>query len=222
MNITSQRLSKMMDLCYAEVPDFKVKFKDKSFFMKFLNFFVQIFNKRFMTNYTTVIGSTVYFPSEEVLLEHQDDYARTLAHELRHMKDRAALGTVPFFLVYLSPQIFAVLALLALGAFWNLWFLFALLFLGLLAPIPAYGRKVIEMRGYEVSLAVHYWQNAQLPEDYFDHITKQFDSMNYYGMWPFPAAVKHELKVRAVRIRTGEILKDPLFRQIHDVFVFSK
>jgi hypothetical protein len=218
MNITNKHLAGMMDLCHAEVEDFRVKFKTHSTFMKFLNFFVQIFNSRFMTSFTTVIGSTVYFSSEEKLLAFQDAYAEVLAHELRHMMDRKKYGTVLYTLMYLSPQIFALLAVLAIGAIWNSWFLLALLFLLLLAPIPAYGRKHIEMRGYEMSLAVIFWRTGRINEEDIERVASHFVSANYYFMWPFKTQVMHELTVRSLEIRSGRVLRDPLFRKVHQVF----
>ena len=43
-------------------PELKVEFKDESKFMKFLGVLL-FFNKEFMSNYSTTIGNTVYFPS---------------------------------------------------------------------------------------------------------------------------------------------------------------
>ena len=44
--------------------DFKIKYKNESLFMKVIGFLL-FFNKTFMTNYITTIGSTIYYPSRE-------------------------------------------------------------------------------------------------------------------------------------------------------------
>lgn len=61
---------------------YKRVWKQKSKFMKFLNFFVQIFNKRFMDGYVTTIGNTIYTPDEDKKVSPS-----TLIHELQHLKD---------------------------------------------------------------------------------------------------------------------------------------
>jgi len=219
MEITDHRLTEMLDLCHAEVPDFEVRFKDKSKLMAFLNFFVQLFNKRFMTTFTTVIGSKVYFPSEQYLREKPASCAHILAHELQHMKDAQRMGTFLFVLSYFMPQILAPLALLSLLAFWHLGFLAFLIFLVFLAPIPAWGRKEIEMRGYVMSLAVTYWATGHLMDEDFEHTVQQFTSPSYYFMWPFRDRVMHELKLNAIAIRSGSICRDPLFAKVRTIFL---
>ena len=61
---------------------YKIVYKGNSKFMKFLNFFVRIFNKTFMTRYVTTIGSTIYTPNKDLSVPHS-----TMIHELQHLKD---------------------------------------------------------------------------------------------------------------------------------------
>jgi hypothetical protein len=218
MKIVSNNLNKMMRLCEREIPGFQVKFKDQSKLMKFLNFFVRIFNKRFMTSYTTVIGSTVYFSSEQYFYGRQEQCAETLAHELVHMTDRMKHGSVRFMLMYMSPQIFAVLALLAFGAFWNLWFLLALLLLACLAPLPSGGRRDLELRGYTMSMAVWFWKSGRLVDEDFEFVCEKFTGPDYYFMWPNKGLIMRMIKEQASNIRSGSVLQDPLFRKVHAVF----
>lgn len=217
--VTDARLRGMIKLCKAEIPDFEIRFKNESMWMKLLNVFAQIFNKDFMTKYTTTTGSTVYFPSEEALLRGQAMYAETLAHELVHMVERKKEGAVPNFLRYAFPQILAALAVFALFAFWSPWFLLALVFLLALAPLPAPGRREIELNGYTMSLAVLFWVRGTIPDEAFEFYGKQFTTSAYYFMWPFEKDMMHRIKMRAQTIRTGAILKDPLYRKVHDVFL---
>jgi hypothetical protein len=219
-NVTNPALARMLDLCHAKIPDFEVRFKAESRLMHFLNFFVQIFNRKFMSDYTTVIGPVVYFPSRERFLREQDMYASVLAHELVHMLDMQRLGTVRFTVMYMFPQILAPLALLAIGAFWEPWFLLALLFLLFIAPIPAPWRRDLELRGYVMSLAVQYWKTRMITSHTIDWAASQFIGPSYYFMWPFRSHTVQELKLAAVDIRTGHILRtDPLFVEVRAAFV---
>lgn len=220
--VTSPRLRGMIELCRAEIPDFKIAFKTESAWMKFLNVFAQVFNKDFMTRYTTTSLSTVYFPSKDDLLSHQEMYADVLAHELVHMVERKSEGTVWNFLRYAFPQILAVLALLSLGAIWSLWFLLALVFLLALAPLPAPGRRDIEFRGYTMSIAVFQWRYGVLTDAMFDSTADQFTGSAYYFMWPFRTDIMHRLKLKAQDVRTGMILKDPLFRRVYEIYYAAK
>lgn len=56
----------------------KVLIKDDSPFMKFLNFFVRVFNKSFMTRYTTTICNRVYVPRSKI----GQDLRELMVHEV--------------------------------------------------------------------------------------------------------------------------------------------
>lgn len=175
----------------------KIRLKTESSFMKLLGALL-FFNKAFMVRYTTVIGSTVYFPSQEWMDADGSRVWRVLCHELTHWEDNKRLWLL-FPLMYLSPQI---LALGAIGAVWNLWFL---LFLLCLAPLPSPGRKWIEMRGYAISMAVGTWRYGQINETVMEHYVSQFTTAKYYFIWPFPKSVRAELEKWRERIDGGTI-----------------
>lgn len=215
--ITNPLLRALIDLCKKEIPDFEIRFKDASPWMKFLNFFAQIFNKDFMTRYITTTGSKVYFPTKKFLLDEQAGNVAVLAHELVHMLDRRHQGTVLYFLRYAFPQILAALAILSIFAIWDLRFLLALLFLLALAPLPAPGRRDIELDGYTMSLAVGYWRTGLMRDSEIEWYAKQFSGAAYYFMWPWHTAITNELRVRALRIRTGEVLEIPVFRKVYEI-----
>jgi hypothetical protein len=193
MKIDKQLRTEMESLAVER--GMKLKLKSKSHFMRFLGFLL-FFNRAFMSRYTTVIGSTVYFP-DETWADDQKVW-QTLCHELTHWEDNKRLKLL-FPIVYLSPQIFALLALLA---FVNLWFL---LFLVLLAPLPSPGRKWAEMRGYAVSMAVLYWRYGRIGDEAIDHFVSQFTTAKYYFIWPFPKAVRAELMKWKGRIEGGAL-----------------
>lgn len=217
-DITNPHLQAMIDLCKKEVPDFDIQYKDSSRLMKFLNFFARIFNKEFMTRYTTTMNTTVYFPSKAALLERQETYAEVLAHELVHMKERLAIGGPIYFLRYAFPQILTVLALFSVLAFVNLWFLLFLVFLLALLPLPAPGRRDIELRGYTMSMAVDYWKTGVITDAAFEWYAKQFSGPNYYFMWPWHQSAIHNLKLKAIAVRTGDLLEDPMCEAVYNIF----
>lgn len=215
-DVTDPTLQKMIALCEAEVPGFRIVYKDESPYMKFLNFFAQIFNKEFMTRYATTTGSTVYLP-RDLFLANQRSYISTFAHELVHMREEKDTGRALYFMKYAMPQLLGVFALLALLGFWSPWFLFFLIMLAFVAPIPSIGRKNIELRGYTMSLAVTYWMYGTIREDEIQFYAAQFSGSAYWFMWPWHDQIVNDLKLRAISIRTDEVLKDPLYRKVREV-----
>ena len=67
----------------SEFPKFKLVEKEQSNFMKFLNFFVQLWNSEFLTKYTTVLGYKVYMPKA---ITDSDMGYEILRHEAVHMR----------------------------------------------------------------------------------------------------------------------------------------
>lgn len=185
----------MLDALQAKikerVPSFKIKFKNESTFMKILGKLL-FFNKGFMTNYITTIGTTVYWPSRERFEQYPLGSFLTLAHEYVHIMDYKR-HPVLFPLGYLFPQIKAILALLAILAVVSPWFLLALLFLLALAPWPAPHRKWAEMRGFGMSVKARAWLGWTISEDRMNRYVEQFTTSAYYFMWPFAKCVRKEL-----------------------------
>ena len=144
---------------------------------------VLFFNKKFMTHYTTTVGNKIYVPDLS-FLDDEDNAFIVLAHEYVHMCDNKRLGPL-FKLLYLSPQIFA---LLSLFAFWNITWLWCLLFL---LPLPSPGRTWFEYRGYSMSMACYYFLYGVKPEVkwYLDY----FSTSLYYWMCPFRDYLAGEL-----------------------------
>lgn len=216
-DITNPELRKLIDLCHKEIPGFEIRFKDSSRWMKFLNFFAQVFNKGFMTQYITTTGSKVYFPSKAYLVEHQEGMVGVLAHELVHMTERKQEGLVPNFLRYAFPQILAALAVLSILGIWNLWFLLSFVCLLFLAPLPAPGRRDIELEGYTMSMAVSYWKTGVIGDGDIEWYAKQFSGAAYYFMWPWHDTIVSELQRRTFSIRSGSILSKPVFRKVYEI-----
>lgn len=213
-DITNPVLERLVEYAHNEVEGFTIKYKEDSTFMKVLGFFSRPFNPKFMTDFTTTVGTTMYVPKNDFLYV-QNDYIEIVAHELVHMRENKKQGMVLYFLRYFFPQIFSLFSFVAIGAIWSPWFLLALLFLLFLAPMPAPGRREIELEGYTMSLCVRYWQTMQLLEADFAGVTREFTGPAYYFMWPWGEDVMRDLKMRAIKIRSGQVLADPFFREIY-------
>lgn len=212
----------LAELAESRFPGFEIKFKNESRYMKFLNVFARLFNPRFMDDYVTTLGSKVYFPSRDKLIKNGGSYAEVLAHELVHIEERDEQGDSAYFLRYAFPQILAALALISICAVWSPWFLLALVFLLALAPLPSPGRRDIELNGYEMSLSFTFWKYGKITDEDVEWYARQFSGPAYYFMWPWHKSVVHELKLRAIGIRTGDNLQKPLFREIHDIVMAAR
>jgi hypothetical protein len=108
-----------------------------------------------------------------------------LAHETLHEHDRMKMGTAAFTAMYMFPQILAVFAILSVFAVWNSWWLLSLLFLLFLAPIPAPGRALLEIRGYKVNLSFASLEGWDPRLSACNIIENQFVGPSYYYMMPF-------------------------------------
>jgi hypothetical protein len=176
-----------------------VRKKSESALMRFIGALFKItgISPKFMDEYFTTIGTTIYVPDrfydfpEIRLLE-------TIIHECVHARD---FSKNPFLFVfmYLFPQILSSLALIAIFAFLNinlLWFLFALVFL---APIPAIGRFILEIRAYRTSIiyfkVVYGYTDTEL-KSLYKWIIGQLATKYYYFTWPFPKHMEKVLEER--------------------------
>ena len=182
----------------------KIAYKDESKFMKFLSKLL-FFNKKFMTNFVTTIGSTVYFPTMD--FEPCLNDINVLAHELVHIRDRKSLKIPGLFeFLYLFPQILGILSILAV---FNLWFLLCLLFL---LPWPAYGRSTLEARAYAMSVYFDYLYSIYNAEFNIEYYSKLFVGPEYYYMsWS-----KNRVKNKIRKYFYDLPVKDLLFVQVRN------
>lgn len=181
----------------------EIRPKEDSTIMKILAI-VLFFNRKFMS-YTTVIKNVVYVPKKFINTPKEEIdnymhfiYAQVLAHEVVHIWDTKERGQLSVTISYLLPQLFAIPALLAFGAFWNIHMLWFLVMLVFLAPLPSPGRKNFEMRGYAMSMAFEIWYNEKQSQTLYEleppnWIIKQFTGWGYYKMFPFHNAIAEEL-----------------------------
>lgn len=87
--------------------DFKLVYKKDSKFMKFIAFFLSLFGildkKKFMNDFTTTIGSTIYHSYKIGEGDEEQLWAqfRTLVHEIVHVRQCERFGFIKFSLSYL-------------------------------------------------------------------------------------------------------------------------
>ena len=177
---------------------------------------VMFFNKTFLTEYITTIGTTIYWPKAAEV--NGRDF-KTLFHESQHAYDYKKFP-IWFILSYLSPQIFSIFALMAFVSLTgNMLWLLSLLCLLMLAPIPSVMRTHWEVRGYSCGIAAHVWLDGVFPERYKKHYKKNFTTSAYYFMWPFSRSMDRKLKRAEQKVRMDALTevqratKDFLFRR---------
>jgi len=206
-------LSSLLSEVQKSIPKAQIKFKDKSMFMKFLGVLL-FFNKSFMTRYTTTIGFTVYFPNEADATARDEAFANVFSHESVHMSDYKKWGVL-FKLSYLLPQLLAVFALLSILAIWfsKLWLL-NLLWLLMVAPIPAYFRSHWELRGYVMDLAYDHWKFNAEPDP--SRYLNRFTTSGYYFMWPFSGHMKRRFEKMIAKMKSGNLFLDQPYKVVHD------
>jgi hypothetical protein len=189
MTPDERMLQRLEGRIVADIPGYERLVKEDSGLMKFNNFFVQLFNKEFMTRYITTAYPRVYFPRK--LMENTRVVWKVLAHEWIHLHHAKNQTVVLHTFLYGLPQWLAILAIFSLGAIWGgPWWLLNLCWLICAAPFPAYFRAREERSAYVTNMAVNYWRHGSITQYTKDWLGKQFYESSYYFMWPFKDAVK--------------------------------
>jgi len=209
----------LVDASEKHFPDLKVKYKDQSKFMALLGYLL-FFNKKFMSGYTTTIGSTVYFPSKSAVTLRPTSYSITMLHELVHVYDAKKYSQVLFSFLYLTPQ---ALALLIIPLFFVLpWWSVLLMMAVCLSPLPSFFRMHFEKRAYLSSLYVVHHLAAKLDfkpllDSNKTSFVNQFKGAAYYFMWPF-SNLDREFDEALVKIKNNERpFEDPVFDILDDL-----
>ena len=162
-------------------PNLQVKYKDQSSFMKLLGKLL-FFNKSFMTDFVTTVGSTIYLPNEAYTQTQAG--TETFIHETVHLYDEKRLSIL-YQLSYVLPQL---LFIPSIAIFFLSWKLAIPVMLFFLLPLPAPWRTYFEQRAYSVQLYVR----KQIWNDSLEDLNGSADAYNaffigstYYFMWPF-------------------------------------
>jgi hypothetical protein len=171
------------------VPGFEIRYKDESSSSRVIGALVWIFNREYMTRYTTTRYPRVYFPSREFVNGNPLRASKILLHEFVHMWDRRNKG-LWFSVSYALPQLLGLLFLLVSVPAW----VFAPYYVGLsilllgvvlLTPLPAYWRMKAEMRGYAMNMAFNFWRYGSITQNTRNWVADIFVGSGYYFMWPF-------------------------------------
>lgn len=193
-------------------PDFQIKYKDESTLMWILSK-ILFFNKNFMTNFTTTIGSTIYFPSKKYEDIRPISSLIILLHECIHINDAKKINKFLFSFLYLLP---VSLCIILLPLLFITWYMVLPLIILSLCPIPAYFRMNFEKRAYLVSLYSNYQlslkKNYTLNLDSFAATyVSNFKNYKYYFMWIFKDLDK-DFADAVIKIKAGEKpYQDPVF-----------
>lgn len=183
------------------IPQFKLAFKDESVFQKVIGWLSKPFNPKYMTDFCTTLGNTVYFPTKD---HYETMPLRTfsiLAHEFVHLMDEKSNGKWQN-ISYGLPQLLAlpVLLLTIAGCFWKgpVALLGLVLMVVLALPWPAPWRVKWEGRGYAMTLAVSYWMFGLITDVQRQSVAKQFyGSAYYYMLWSEKSALELLAKTEA-------------------------
>ena len=197
------RLERLQAHITDQIPRFEVRGKRDSTLMRVVDRLL-FFNPHFMDRYVTTFYPRIYVPDGPWQQRSIESRISVLAHEYVHLRDRQRLGW-SFNLLYLAPQIFS---LCAIGAIWNPWWLLSILFL---LPWPSPGRTWLELRGYTMSIAMHWSLRGERAN--LSWIETQFTGSNYYWMWPFRRTLKRWMTQAAEAVEKG---RSPL-REIAEV-----
>jgi hypothetical protein len=203
---------KLVDAAQKYFPSLQIKYKNTSLLMKIVGT-ILFFNKDFTDNYTTTLGSTVYFANESYTRLRPISAAVVLLHELVHIEDAKKFTPFLFVTLYLMPQLLSIFCLPLL--FVLSWKLVVPICLLLAAPLPAYFRMIFEKRAYLSSLYVlhrigkkfHFEPHLKTQAIYFNN---QFKNSFYYFMWPL--GIKKDLNEALIKIEAGNRpFQDPIF-----------
>ncbi len=165
-----QKFNLISDLCRRAIPKFEVRYKDSTWFHRFLGRILPSYQRT-----TTTLFPYIYFSDRQFAAS--DEGWRTLAHEYVHLLD-AQKHPFWFYTRYFFPQ---CLALLAFFAFLTPWALLSLFFA---LPWPSPTRSRIEQRGYAMDLAIDFWTKGSANKDLKEWILRNFTGWNYYRMEP--------------------------------------
>ena len=198
--ILQQKRLILVEYMGTQIPSFRLKSKDDSILFGILGK-LAFWNPHLNTRFITTLYPHIYVPGGVDDWQHHNPATaiEILAHEYVHLKDRKKLGWL-FNLLYLSPQIFSLLALMA---FFNPWFLLSLL---CLLPLPSPGRAWLEFRGYRMSMAVHYWTRNRCID--IDWIVSQFAGSNYYFMLPLRKLLTKAYEREFEKIKNNDLTSE--------------
>lgn len=170
---------------FQRLAPFRIRFKDESWEMQLMGILASLHCPEFMTRFTTVLGSTVYFPDRNFIARDPAGALRVLAHEVVHLQDAARWGFPSMLASYAFPQILGLGVLLfPLIGWW------AMAFLVFLAPWPAPGRTYFEARAYALDVLT---ATPARRERTLEWAVSQFSGWDYYRMQPDTTLARQQI-----------------------------
>lgn len=201
-------------------PDLQIKYKDQDTLMKVLGTLL-FFNPGFKNSFITTIGNTIYWPNEKFVQDNPRAVSEIFIHECTHIYDEKRVGSFPFKLGYLFPQILALPMLLLL--FVLTWKIVLPLVILCLLPLPAPFRAYFERRAYFVSMRVGYALYGWDPVSTAPHYVNNFKTGAYYWMMPFGEEAKFAQEAANIKAGKPESASDPqLDKMITDLMSVAK
>ena len=199
MTLPTEVLSYLETVAYKHSKNIQLLPKSSSKLMKAIGWIFGItkISPQFMQRYYTTIGETIYVPDSILENPVVENLVRTVAHETVHIADSNRLTGALFKFLYLFPQSMASVALISLLAPLSLKFLWCLLFLLCLAPLPAPFRYLFELRAYRMQILFSRKEDKLTDEQMipiYEWIEKQMCTSLYYWTWPFPKTVRKHLQ----------------------------
>ena len=201
-------------------PDLQIKYKNEDTLMKVLGTLL-FFNPGFKDNFITTIGDTIYWPNREFVQNNPNAVSEVFIHECIHIYDEKRVGSVPFKLGYLFPQILALPLLLLL--FVLTWKIVLPLVILCLLPLPAPFRAYFERRAYFVSMRVGHQLFGWDPKARGARIAVNFKNGSYYWMMPFGEEAKFAAEAENILAGKPESASDSkLDKMITDLMTVAK
>lgn len=155
----------------AELPGFRIAYKDESRWQRAIATLVHPFNRRYLSDYTTVLGRTVWMPSRD-WRARQSPYALValLRHEAVHLRDMRRFPLI-FPLTYV-----------------------------LLLPAGLTMRALWEARAYRESMKVEAEASGAIATTTIDALVRRFSGPEYLFMWAAPRAVRRHFERVAAEV----------------------
>ena len=206
---TRKQYEKLVERIQNRYPDSKIKYKDEHWFWKRL--------PKMLSRSGITFPKTIWMPNRGTNLFGM------LAHEYQHLVDYHKIGTIGFDIIYLSPQLLAILwiflMILAIGfSLKTFAIIFAIAGIISLLPWPSKGRTSLEMSGYSMTLFVAALSGQNIFE-YRKFIVDALKSWLYYKMvWTDKKAL--ELTLNAIdEISDKEAItnKSVAFRDVYEI-----
>jgi len=178
--ISKKTYFKLLRVIKKIFPKFKIISKRSNYFMSWLNRTVQLFNKKFMTQYTTTIGYSIYTPDDWSKRSYTSRY-NTMIHEMIHLQQFRKFGFIPYSILYIFIP---------------------------LPVFLAYFRKKFEQEAYAINIILAYKQKGRkhvLSEAYKKNVIEQFCSNLYGYTWYSEDSIEEWLENFVKKIENKEI-----------------